>query len=63
MAAGTGPIVVAAIVTISHSHASSSGARLSRIGSVWLLAWLAVATVKASRAARASRGTEDNGLG
>jgi hypothetical protein len=52
-AAGVGP-VVAAVIVAAKSPARDTETVLSRIGTGWLLAWLGLATVQASRAARAT---------
>jgi hypothetical protein len=52
-AAGFGPVVVAVIVA-AKSPGRDAETVLFRIGNGWLLAWLGVATVQASRAARAT---------
>jgi len=51
--AGLGPITVAAIVA-ARGRARDGDAALLRVGTGWLLAWLGLATVQASRAARAA---------
>jgi hypothetical protein len=52
-AAGFGPIAVAVIVA-AKGPGSDAHTLLSRIGTVWLLAWLGFATVQANSAARAT---------
>lgn len=52
-AAGFGPVVVAVVVA-AKSPGRDVQTALFRIGNGWLLAWLGVATVQASRAARAT---------
>ncbi len=49
--AGVGPVVVAAACAAKGSDEQEQ-ARLSRFARIWLLAWLGVATLQASRAAR-----------
>jgi hypothetical protein len=51
-AAGLGQIGLAAVIAIKRP-APEAERVLSRVGTGWLLAWLGVATVQASRAARA----------
>jgi uncharacterized membrane protein len=50
---GLGPIAVAAIVGAKRSDTDTQ-TFLVRFGTAWLLAWIGVATVLASRAARAT---------
>ncbi len=52
-AAGLGPVVVAVLVA-AKSPGRDAESALARIGTGWLLAWLGLATVQASRAARAA---------
>jgi len=52
-AAGFGPLVVAVIVA-AKSPGREAQTVLFRIGTGWLLAWLGLATVQASQAARAT---------
>jgi hypothetical protein len=51
-AAGVGPVVVAFVVGVKRPGGDAQ-ANLLRIGTVWLIGWLGLATVQASRAARA----------
>jgi hypothetical protein len=52
-AAGIGPLIVAAVVAVTHPGRGARTA-LSRIGTAWLLCCLGLATFQASRAARAT---------
>ncbi|MGO9560323.1 MAG: SdpI family protein [Acidimicrobiales bacterium] len=51
--AGLGPVVVAAVVAAKRPSTDSQRV-LSRVSTAWLLSWLGLATVQASRAARAT---------
>jgi uncharacterized membrane protein len=51
--AGFGPVVVAVIVA-AKSPGSKAQTVLSRIATGWLLGWIGLATLRASRVARAS---------
>ncbi|MGD0439648.1 MAG: SdpI family protein [Acidimicrobiales bacterium] len=52
-AAGCGPVLVA-VVLLARSPGPKARTVLSRLANAWLLGWLGLATVQASRAARAT---------
>jgi len=52
--AGCGPVTVAAVVA-TRQPGQKAQTVAYRLGTAWLLGWLGVATVQASRAARASQ--------
>jgi len=51
--AGLGPVVVSVIAAVNKPERSVQNT-LFRVGTGWLLAWLGLATIQASRAARAT---------
>ena len=51
-AAGIGPVAAAAVVAVQQPEPETEKA-IARAGNAWMIVWLAVATVRARRAARA----------